>query len=210
LGDARGSLPPVAEAFVSNAHGKEFILTDYAKTLIEFKARQLSRRRGIGQSDRDEIQQELWLAVVNQADRFDPSRASLDTFIDRVVNTGVAIVLRDRERQKRAMGFRAASLDTVLKDADCSKPPLAAKITEDDHHRRLGTERRDEHDDRERAEAVASALGHMPPAVSDVCRRVMGGSISSAAEELKTSRRQIRKSLDVARQHFQDAGIDNA
>ena len=193
---------------MSNAHGKEFILTDYAKNLIEFKARQLSRRRGMGQADREEIQQELWLAVVNQADHFDPARASLDTFIDRVVNTAVAMILRDRERQKRANGFQAVSLDAVSKDDDRSKQPLAAKITEDDHHRRLGTERRDECADREQAEAVATALGHMPPEVNNVCRRVMGGSISSAADELKTSRRQIRKSLAEARPHVESAGID--
>jgi RNA polymerase sigma factor (sigma-70 family) len=193
---------------MSNGHGKEFILTAYAKTLIEFKARQLSRRRGLGQADRDEIQQELWLAVVNQADRFDPARASLDTFIDRVVNTAVAMILRDRERQKRASGFQAMSLDAVSKDDGRSKLTLAAKITEEDLHRRQGAEPRDEIADREQAEALAAALRLMPPEVNDVCRRVMGGSISSAAEELKTSRRQIRNSLAVARPHLEAAGID--
>lgn len=194
---------------MSNAHGKEFVLTDYAKNLIEFKARQLSRRREFGKADREEIQQELWLAVVSQADRFDPERASLDTFIDRVVNTAVAMILRDRERQKRANGFRTQSLDVGGEEGDSSKTRLAAKITEDDHHRRLGTERRDEIADREQAEAVAAALSHMPPEVNEVCRRVMGGSISSAAEELNTSRRQIRNSLAAARPHLEAAGVGN-
>src|SRR5690606_9552561 len=142
---------------MSSHQGKEFVLTDYAKNLIEFKARQLSLRRDFCRSDREEIQQELWLAVVGQADRFDPERASLDTFIDRVVNTAVAMILRDRERQVRAQGFRTQSLDAVSSN-DRTKQPLAAKSAEDDLDRRLGRERRDELADRERQEAVAAAL----------------------------------------------------
>lgn len=192
---------------MSNLPGKEFVLTDYAKNLIEFKARQLSQRRDFCRSDREEIQQELWLAVVGQADRFDPERASLDTFIDRVVNTAVAMILRDRERQVRANGFRTQSLDVLAHDG--SRQPLAAKITEEDLARRLGRERRDAVADRELEEAVAAALPKMPPEVSDVCRRVMGGNISTAAAELKTSRRQIRNSLAAAQPVLEEAGLDN-
>lgn len=195
---------------MSSPQGKEFVLTDYAKNLIEFKAWQLSLRRNFCQSDREEIQQELWRAVMAQADRFDPTRASLDTFLDRVVNSAIAMVLRERERQVRANGFQAASLDVASPDDDCCKSTLAAKVTEDDRLRRLGHERHDEQADRERKEAVSVALSKMPPEVSDVCRRVMGGSISSAAAELKTSRRQVRNSLAIARPFLEKAGFANA
>ena len=191
---------------MSNPHGKEFVLTDYAKNLIAFKARQLSLRRDFCRSDREEIQQELWLAVVSQADRFDSTRASLNTFLDRVVNTGVAMILRDRERQIRASGLQATSLDAISRDDDCK---LADKITEDDLTRRLCRERRDELADRELAEAVSAALPMMPPEISDVCRSVRGGSVSSAAAELNTSRRQIRNSLAAARPFVERAGLDN-
>jgi len=192
---------------MSNAQTKEFVLTDYAKNLIEFKARQLSRQRGFGRTDQDDLEQRLWLAVVNQADRFDPSRASLDTFIDRVVNTAVARILRDRERRVRPQGPETVSLDFVSKDNDRSKQPLAAEITENDLQRRLGVERRDEVADREQAEAVADALGHMLPEVYDVCRRVMAGSISSAASDLETSRRQVRKALAAAQPFLEESGF---
>lgn len=192
---------------MSSASEKDFILTDYATNLIEFKARQLSQRQDIRQSSREDIEQELWLAVVGQADRFDPTRASLDTYIDRVVNTAVAMILRDRERQKRGNGHRTVSLEARPSE-DRTQPTLAGTITEGDQCRRLGVERRDEGADRERAEAVAAARAAMPPEVSDVCRRVMGGSISSAADELATSRRQIRNALDQAKTFIVDAGIE--
>ena len=191
---------------MSNAHRKDFILTEYAKNLIEFKARQLLLRQDFSQSERKEIEQELWLAVVSQADRFDPARASLDTFIDRVVNTAVAIVLRDRQRQKRGNGYHTVSLDAAPADGR-SNQPLAAQVSEADLRRRTGATA-DDASSSEGKEAVSSALAAMPPKISDVCRRVMGGSISSAARELNTSRRQIRKSLAAARPYVKRAGID--
>jgi hypothetical protein len=167
----------------------------------------LSRRRDIGHASQEDIEQDLWLAVVAQADRFDPTRASLDTYIDRVVNTAAAMILRDRERQKRGNGHRTVSLESRPSE-DRTQSTLAAKVSDEDQCRRLGVERRDEGADREQREAVETAFAVMPAEVSDVCRRVMGGSISSAAGEMATSRRQIRNALAQAQSFFVDAGIE--
>jgi len=81
-------------------------------------------------------------------------------------------------------------------------------VSQDDLARRIGTERTDESERRETAEAVASALAKLPGELQDVCCRVMGGSISAAAEDLETSRRQIRNTLASARPFFEQAGVD--
>jgi RNA polymerase sigma factor (sigma-70 family) len=193
---------------MSSESGKELVLTPYAKTLVRVKARQLSRRLDFGRSEREEIQQELWLAVISQADNFDPERGSLDTFIDRVVKTAAAMMVRDRERQKRAEGFHASSLDMAAEGSEDSEVTLAEQLTEDDHYRRLGTERPDPQAEREQAEAIEAALCSMPPEMGAICRRVMQGSALSAANELQTSRRQVRKALVAAREFLESAGID--
>ena len=192
---------------MSSSQRNDFVLTDYARKLIRFKARQLCRLHSFSKSDEEDLQQERWLAVVNQAGKFDPARASLDTFIDRVVNTAVAMILRDRQRQKRANGFQTVSLDVTPSDGHGNEP-LAAKVSQDDLARRLGTDPTDEAERRETAEAVASALAKLPDELRDVCRRVMGGSISAAAEDLETSRRQIRNALASARPYLEEAGVD--
>jgi len=117
------------------------------------------------------------------------------------------MILRDRQRQKRANGFQTVSLDVTPSDGHGNEP-LAAKVSQDDLARRLGIEPADEAELRETAEAVASALAKMPDELRDVCRRVMGGSISSAADDLETSRRQIRNALAAARPFFEQAGVD--
>jgi RNA polymerase sigma-70 factor (ECF subfamily) len=191
-------------------HGqrKEFVLTDYAKSLIRFKARQLSRRRDFQPAHPEDLEQELWLALVKAAEQFDPAKASLDTFIDRVVNTAVATLVRACQRRKRGNGLMLQSLDGELEPASGTSEPLATAISVDDLARRTGAVPRDETLVREDAEAVEHALAQMPEEMRDLCRRLMGGTVASVARELGVSRRQVRKIIRAARPFFERAGFD--
>jgi len=192
---------------MDQAQGKEFVLTDYAKSLIKFKARQLSRRQDFQPVELEDIQQELWLALVKAAEQFDPAKASLDTFIDRVVNTAVAMLVRARQRRKRGNGFAVQSLDQELAPASETPEPLAAAVSADDLSRRTGAVRHDEAVCREDTEAVEHALAQMPEEMRNLCRRLMGGTVASVARDLGISRRQVRKIIGSARPFFEWAGF---
>ena len=187
----------------------ESVLTDYAKTLIRCKARQLVRRPGFSRSDTDDLEQEFWLTLVNQAHNFDPDRGSINTFVDRVVNSSIQMVLRDRRRKKRANDFRTCSVDAAPDQNGGSPEPLRASLGESDRCRRIGTVSEDDVRRHDEADAVEHVLGVIPDHLREVCRLVMGGSIASAASELETSRRQIRKALADARPYFERAGFDD-
>jgi RNA polymerase sigma factor (sigma-70 family) len=169
---------------MDRAHGADFVLSDYAKSVIRFKARQLSRRQGFTSSDLDDLQQELWLTLIKKAEQFDPAKASLDTFIDRVVNMATAMILRARRRLNRSRGFQQ-SLNVDVAAAGKSPEPASAAICENDLARRTGVERRDEIERAEEAEAINQALDQMPEELRDICRRLMGGTIAAVARDLK-------------------------
>ena len=57
---------------MDGTHGKDFVLTNYARNLIQVKARQLCRRREFLPADQADLQQELWLMLCERADAFDP------------------------------------------------------------------------------------------------------------------------------------------
>ena len=192
-----------------SADAQSVVFTEYAKSCVRVKARQLSQRSEFRQSDEDDLHQDLWLTLLKEARRFDPQRASLNTFVDRVVNSAACMILRRPYRQKRAQGRRALSLDrTRVAVSGEVKKPLAHFISDADLARRIGATRSDEtarHDD---AKAFDHAVIAMPDDVRDVCRQVMGGSISSAARELGMSRRQVREALQAARPYFERAGFN--
>ncbi len=187
------------------------LFTEYAKACVRVKARQLSQRSEFRRSDEDDLQQTLWLTLLREARRFDPQRASANTFVDRVVNTAAGMIVRHPYRQKRAAGRKALSLErTKLATGGEVKKPLTHLISDADLSRRTGVTRSDEtacHDD---AKAFIHAADAMPDDVRDVCRHVMGGSISSAARELGMSRRQIREALQAARPYFERAGFNGS
>jgi RNA polymerase sigma factor (sigma-70 family) len=171
--------------------------------------RRLSRRSDFCRSDERDLEQRLWLALLKEAERFDPQRASLNTFIDRVVHTAAGMIVRSWYRQKRAPDKGTLSLDRtkVAISGDINKP-LAQFISGADLSRRTGTTSNDETARREEAEAVTHALDTIPEELRDVCRHVMGGTISSAARDLEMSRRQVRKALQQARPYFERAGLN--
>lgn len=191
---------------MSNLSGKELVLTEYAKNLINFKARQLRQRQDFQSAEPEDLQQQLWLALVKAAEQFDPAKASLDTFIDRVVNRAVAMLVRAGQRRQRGNGLPVQSLDQEMAPGSGTPQPLATAVSADDLARRTGGESRNETILREDAEAVEHALAQMPEEMRDLCRRLMGGTVASVARDLGTSRRQVRNIIGAAKPFLERAG----
>ncbi len=195
---------------MTSADAQSAVFTEYAKSCIRIKARQLSQRSEFRRSDEDDLRQDLWLTLLKEAHRFDPERASANTFVDRVVNTGAAMILRRPYRQKRAAGEKALSLDSTKVAIDGeSRKPLSQFVSDADLARRTGAAGNEDDARRDDRKAVAHALDAMPDNVRQVCRQVMGGNISTAARCLGMSRRQVRAALQAARPYFELAGFSD-
>jgi RNA polymerase sigma-70 factor, ECF subfamily len=193
---------------MQHVHVPASVLTDYARNLIRFKARQLCQRRDFHSAERKDLEQDLWLALVKADTQFDPTKASLDTFTDRVVNTTVAELLRARQRRKRGNGRHICSLDHLHTLGTDNPEPLSTTVSADDLARRTGIAPHDEAARCEDAEAVAHALAQMPVEVRDLCRRLMGGTtISSLARDLGVSRHQVRRMAASAKPFLEQSGF---
>jgi len=186
---------------------KEFVVTEYAKALIQAKARQLCRR-GFSPSEQEDLEQQLWLAVLQQAERFDPARASLETFLDRVVSRAAAMLLRSRKRRKRGNGISPLSLENDYTSTGEGLKPLSDTVSSEDVARRLGRQSEDPLSRLEQQEAIEYALAQMPERLRDICRRLMTGTVTSVARELGISRHQVRKALEQSRPYFERAGLE--
>jgi len=188
---------------------RDAVLTAYAQSLIKFKARQLSRKPGFSRSDEEDVAQELTVHLLAQAHQFDAKRASASTFAERVISTKIAMLLRSRRRQKRAAGFTAQSLEQTHARSNEYLESLRNLLTEEDHHRRLGTVISDQ----ARADtlaAVVEAVRSLPMADQDICRRLIEGSAASVARDLGISRRRLRKDIEPIRRHFESRGLKDS
>ena len=190
---------------------QKLVDNQYARTSIRVKAKQLSRRKDFGSSCREDIEQDLWLHLLGQAARFDGDRSSLNTFIDRVVNSAAASLVRSREREMRADGFHAQSLESIADDFSCKKRTLRSSLSPEDSARRMGRAFLSDIDRREQQEALDSSLANMPPEMRDMCEQLMAGATpTTLARRLGISRRQMRRRLEEARAYFEAAGVANS
>lgn len=174
-------------------------LNGYASGLIKFKARQLSRRSGFSRTDRADLEQELWTDLLVRLPRYDRTKASLNTFIARVVERKVASILRYHLAEMRSPARVEASLNDPVLDADGgtvdrhqTTPEAASTL------HRLSDLRRD----------LADLREQLPPHLRDVMDALgLGGTINSIAIEQGISRRAVEKHVSELRRHFEDAGL---
>ncbi|TWT40192.1 hypothetical protein KOR42_49340 [Thalassoglobus neptunius] len=189
---------------------QEAIVSNYARTLIPFKARQLCRKAGFTPSDQEDIEQQLWMAVLAQVDNYNPERASLDTMIDCIVDSSARMILRERRTRRRTNSTPVESIDLPICCEEDLESTLADCLHAGDRVRHRGAFSRDEQLLDETREAVEQALQNTPTGVRDVCRRVMGGSILGTSKALGISRRQVRKRLAEAKEAFENSGFGNS
>lgn len=182
--------------------------SEYARILIRVKAKRMRGKAGIRPSDLEDVEQALWLHLLQQAAKFDASRGSVNTFIDRVVESGAKMLLRERKRLKRAPGFVIQSLEAVIEcESGCPKP-LSEFISSADVDRRTGAAGQSEADQRETAEAIAAVIDALPTALREVCQLIMAGQIKDAKAVLGNSRRRFAAAKAALQEILRSAGFD--
>lgn len=186
------------------------VLSAYVQTLIQVKARQLCRKPGFRRSDHDDVAQDMTLHLLTQAHRYDPARGTLPTFADRVVTSAMKMILRDRRRLKRAAGYMAVSLEARVAGAEGHQIPLGQTLLAQDGRRHIDQPTRDPLADLASADALAHALGSLPPELADICRRLTSGTVASVARDLGVSRRQIYNALESIRSHLEGTEFGNS
>ena len=83
----------------------------YAVKLIRFKARQLSRLPFFGSEDIEDLEQELAMDLHRRMSRFDPGRASKNTFMARVIENRAASLVTAATAPSRYSGQPSVSLE---------------------------------------------------------------------------------------------------
>lgn len=160
-----------------------------------------SRLVKVNSPDFDVIKQDLLIEILEQLPKFNPSRASLKTFINRV-----ALYKVRKIRAHRNGGHRVASLDSKLSGRDDGRSiTLGETLSEDADRRR----------DRNLAPDELSSLGldlegtiaSLKPEHRDLCERLKTDTVTEIARESKASRGTLYEAIKQIRAAFERAGL---
>ncbi len=97
-----------------------------ALALAERQASRCARQRSLGQADREDLRQEILLAVVERAHRFDPATAPWAAFVTLLARHAIADWLRAEQQRQSVI---TASIEERI-DADAAVDALAVTATD--------------------------------------------------------------------------------
>lgn len=182
------------------------LTTPYVQTLLRVKARQVTRRAEFRGTDPRDIEQDLLIHVLQQAGKYDPSRSCVNTFISRVVDSAIAMMIRSRKRLKRAGERHTVSLDSPV-EGEPGRTSMTELVDESDLRRRYGGAPLADLERADLAGDVSEVLASLPADLQRVVELLGELSHAAIARELGISRRQVRKAIRSIREHFEAAGL---
>jgi RNA polymerase sigma factor (sigma-70 family) len=154
--------------------------SDYVDWLVRRTAADLVKSRDFNLSDRDDIEQDLIVRLLESWPQFDPAKGSAKTFISTVVRNTVSNLIRRRQRELRTF---------VNSDA--------LPVVEDSSHE----------DGVDLKCDVETVLARLPPEDRDLAERLMVSSVRRIAEEDDESIANVRKRVERLRKVFEAAGL---
>ena len=189
-----------------DASKKQQGIDEYAARVIRHKARQLVGTAGFTKSDREDLEQEMTLDVLQRLPKFDASKATHKTFVARIIERKISKLLRHQASEIRDYRRESYSLDERIDDGDGSTVARGETIGREELDRRLGRRRRSGQEEWEFAQDVAATLARLPEHLRRLCELLKTGSISEAAREMGVPRTTLNDHVKKLREIFEDAG----
>jgi len=167
--------------------------------IVRGKARDLARRPEFNPHELEDLEQELMLEVLQALAGHDQGKASLKTYLRRIVDHKAARLLKSRRAQKRAGGMEAVSLEAILEenaDGDSldesfidprPSPDMAVAFALD----------------------VEVVLTKLSAGEREICNRLRSQTVSEVAKGGEMSRSAIYRSIGQIRNFFTNAGLDD-
>lgn len=168
---------------------------------IKYQAAKLARSGSLPGMDKEDIEQELMLDLLRRRDRFDPDRASFDTFADRIVTNRVASLTASTHKLRAER--ITISLDFVVANDDEDEgASLIDKLDELENpyaldELKIGL-----------ARDVARFLGDLPPVLQRYVAILAADNVCEAAREAGLHRSTIYERKEQIRQAAEDWGLE--
>jgi len=185
-------------------------LTEYAFEVVHHKARQLVGKAGYTNDDVADIEQDLITDLLERLPKFDPSKATHNTFVARLVERKISKLLRDRLAKMRDCRREDCSLNEEINTGDQETPAQrVATISQDDHDLRTGKHLRPAEERADLHRDINTVLAELPPELSEAAELLAVMPIAEVARKLEVPRATFYDNyLAKIRAVFEDKGLN--
>ena len=185
---------------------KQYGINDYAEELIHHKARQLVGTAGFTRDDIEDMEQEMRLDLLERLPKFDPNKATYNTFVSRLVDRKISNLIRHRTQEMRDFRCEEGSIHDVVECGD-EKVERIETVTQDEQDFRLGKHIRSAQERRDLKLDIPLVLSKLPPELRKPAELLQTMSITEAARELGIPRSTLYDRIARLRCIFEDMGL---
>ena len=189
------------------ASTKQQEIAQYAKDLIHHTARKMVGKAGLGVADVEDLESDLMVRLIESLPKFNPKRATYNTFVANVVKVDAAKVLRERLRERRDPSREACSLNEHIEAETGHKTERAETLSREEDDQRLGG--RSEEEKCDMTLDVADILRRLPEDLRALCGLLKTESVSEAARQLGIPQSTAASQVKRLRRVFRKAGLAN-
>lgn len=158
-------------------------IDEYAVQIIKYKARQLVGRVGFTESDREDLEQEMLMDLLQRLPKYNPDRAQRYTFIARVVEHKIATIIEARKAGLRDYRLCNCSLNDRLEDEEGGSVERMETIDQEDYLRRTGRQSRPASELRDLSLDVRNAIEKLQPDLRELCRRLDTDTVTEISRD---------------------------
>lgn len=153
---------------------------DYAGWLARHTAVELVKTRDFTLSDRDDIEQDLIVRLLETWPKFDRARGSAKTFVATVVRNTVSNLIRHKRREQQTFAARTTAPE--------------GEVPSHEHDIDLECD-------------LATVLARLPPEDRKLAERLMVSSVRDIADEDDVPVATVRNRVQRLREAFEAAGL---
>lgn len=186
---------------------KQQELSDYTRTLIRIKARQLVGKAGFTRDDIPDLEQEMMLALWERLPKFDSSKATLNTFSARIIEHKIQNIIRHRKQEIRDFRRESYSLDDSIKGVDGQNIERADLVDKFKVDARRGLHRRTREEQSQLRVDVSIVLSKLPDDLRQVAEHLKTKTPTETAKALGTPRTTIYRHIEWLQAIFEDKGL---
>lgn len=182
--------------------------TDQTAHLVDLVRRKVRRFLGVERRrdhDREDLEQDVLLRLIERFDAYDPARACPATFFDRVINSALVDNCRHSHAAKRDCARVERSLNDEIFTADGRRTEFGQTLSDEQYE--LGRGRLVNAVTLDLMLDVSEALGQLPPTYGEFCQELMNLSVAEAAHQAGVARGTGYRWLKTVRQRFQDSSL---
>ncbi len=178
----------------------------FTRNLVQKKAKQLVGKYGYTSVDRDDIEQNIYLRVLQSWPSYDEAEGHHHKFVTAVIERYVANIVRDRCAEKRYDGATIL-LSAPLSVTDGESLRVSNTLTNNSQDKRLGRRQRGETDLSQLRLDVLATIESLPDCMREIVELRKSKTITEIAAKKSVARTTVSGWFRKIRDHFEAAGL---